>query len=164
MKQTSTPAQLEYNTVFIRTARPSDIEDVGDNMRQMDKMECLLHSGVGPRDAIRRGFETDFHTWTICSKETKKPLACFGIGPVPAHDFNYIWMLCTDDLLEVTGREFVKASKAWVTFLVNHYNRPCMNEVYIKNTLAMRWLKWCGATFNEPDEKEFSLFTITPND
>lgn len=160
----STPVQLEYKNVYIRSARPSDIEDVGDNMRHIDKLECLLSSGTTARNAIKHGLENDYHTWTICSNNTKKPLACFGIGPVQPEHTNYIWLLCTDDLVKESGREFAVASKAWVKFLVNQYKLPCVNEVYTKNTLAMRWLEWCGASFEEPDEKDFSLFIIYPNE
>lgn len=163
LKQTSTPVRLEYKTVYIRSSRPSDISDVGDNLRSMDKLECLLHSGVSPREAIRNGMETDYHTWTICSNNTKKPLACFGIGPVQPEHTNYIWLLCTEDLITETGREFVVASREWVKHLVNRFKLPCVNEVYSKNTTAIRWLKWCDAVIEEPNEKDFSLFIIYPN-
>lgn len=163
-KPTSTPVQLEYKNVYIRSALPSDIEDVGDNMREIDKLECLLSSGTRPRDAIRTGLENDFHTWSICSNKTKKPLACFGVGPLMPNETNYIWLLCTDDLIKESGSEFAKASKAWVKFIVNHYQLPCVNEVHTENTLALRWLKWCGAIVEEPKENDFSLFTIHPNE
>ena len=163
-KPTSIPVHLEYKNVYIRSALPSDIEEVGDNMREIDKMECMLYSGTSPRDAIRHGLETDFHTWSICSNKTKKPLACFGVGPLMPEHTNYIWLLCTDDLIKESGREFAKASRAWVKFIVNHYQLPCVNEVHIENTHALRWLKWCGATIADPQENDFSLFIIHPNE
>ena len=162
-KPTSTPVQLEYNNVYIRSSRELDCEEVGRNMRHIDKLECLLTSGSNPIDAVKTGLKHDYHTWTICEKETNTPLACFGIGQIVKDDSNYIWLLSTDRLLEVAGFEFAKASKAWVQFIVNHYKLPCFNRVHVHNTVAIRWLKWCGAEFSEDTSTDFLSFQITPS-
>ena len=163
-KPTSTPVQLEYNNVYLRSARNSDCAEVGTNMRHVDKLECLLTSGASPTQAVSLGLKQDYHTWTICEKETHTPLACFGIGEILKDDSNYIWLLATDRLLEVAGFEFAKASKAWVQFIVNHYKLPCVNRVHIQNTVAIRWLKWCGAKFTDSPTSDFLSFQINPNE
>lgn len=162
-KPTSTPVQLEYKSVYIRSARKSDCADVGANLRHIDKLECLLTSGVSPAQALTVGLEQDFHTWTICENETHTPLACFGIGELVKDDSNYIWLLSTDRLLEVAGFEFARASKAWVRFIVNHYKLPCVNRVHVNNTVAIRWLKWCGAKFAGDSSSDFLSFQINPS-
>lgn len=162
-KPTSTPVQLEYKSVYIRSARKEDCEEVGRNMRHIDKLECLLTSGSSPTAAVKTGLENDYHTWTICEKETHTPLACFGIGELVKDDSNYIWLLSTNRLLDVAGFEFARASRAWVSYIVNHYKLPCVNHVHVHNTIAIRWLKWCGAEFFEDFSNDFLSFQINPS-
>ena len=162
-KPTSTPVQLEYNNVYLRSARKSDCEEVGINMRHIDKLECLLTSGSTPTQALSLGLQQDYHTWTICAKDDHAPLACFGIGQCVKDTTNYIWLLSTDRLLQVAGFEFAKASKAWLSFIVNHYELPCVNHVHVQNTTAIRWLKWCGAEFSEDSTSDFLSFQINPS-
>ena len=155
----STPVQLEYKTAYIRRATPDDCVAVGENMRAIDKLEC---SGASPVDAVLKGLETDYLTFTIVSQDTDEPLACFGIGPATPNETNYIWLLTTDRLFDVTGLEFARASKAWVTFIVNLYGLPCVNYIHPENTTVKRWLQWCGATFSEPLSSGLIPFQITP--
>lgn len=160
---TSIPVQLEYNNVYIRSTRTSDCEEVGVNMRHIDKLECLWSSGSSPTHALLLGLKQDYHTWTICAKDDKEPLACFGIGELIKGKTNYIWLLSTDRLLKVAGFEFAKASKVWLSFIVNHYKLPCVNKVHTHNTTTVRWLKWCGASFSDEPESDFLSFQINPS-
>ena len=162
-KSTSIPVQIEYNNAYIRAARKSDCDEVGVNMRHIDKLECELTSGSTPTQALELGLAQDFQTWTICDKKDRTPLACFGIGELIKDETNYIWLLTTDRLFQVAGFEFAKASKAWLSFIVNHYNLPCVNHVHVQNTLAIRWLKWCGAEFSDDDSSDFLSFQINPS-
>jgi hypothetical protein len=132
-------------------------------MRHIDKLECLLTSGSTPTQALDLGLKQDYHTWTICAKDDHAPLACFGIGELIKDNTNYIWLLSTDRLLQVAGFEFAKASKAWLSFIVNHYKLPCVNHVHVQNTTAIRWLKWCGAEFSDDDSTDFLSFQINPS-
>ena len=162
-KPTSIPVQLEYNNVYIRSARKSDCDEVGANMRHIDRLECLWTHGSSPTQALLLGLKQDYHTWTICDTDDHTPLACFGIGELIKDETNYIWLLSTERLLTVAGFEFAKASKVWLHFIVNHYKLPCVNQVHTHNTTTVRWLKWCGADFSEDVSSGFLSFQINPS-
>lgn len=157
----STPVQLEYKTAYIRSASKEDCVYVGQNMREIDKLEC---SEDNPVDSVLKGLSTDYATFTIFSRETDTPLACFGIGPLTPNETNYIWLLTTSDIFDVTGIEFAKASKAWIEFIVSLYGLPCVNDIHPDNHIVKRWLGWCGATFGSLNQNSGMIpFQIKPS-
>ena len=161
----STPERTEYNSGYIRPTTDEDCLTVAADMRHIDQLECLLsQNAMRPLNALRHGLKHDFETWTVCSRKDDEAMACFGVGPLYKDETNYIWLLCTDRLLEEASFEFAKASRKWVSYLVNKYKLPCVNQVHCYNYAAIRWLKWCGAEFDHTIPSDFIPFQLNPSE
>lgn len=162
LKQTSTPEHVEYKKVHIRTTVESDFKPVADNMREMDVLECRLN-GHDPLQALESSIGSDYASYTIVCNETDTPLACFGIGYINM-SYDYIWMLATDKLVETAGFEFARESKKVVQRLQSSAMKPLTNMVHKDNKVAIRWLRFCGAKFNDhPFTDNLIQFIIEPN-
>lgn len=153
--------QAEFNRVHIRRTVEDDLPRVAENMRAIDRLECLLGGDRPPIDALTAGLRADFETYTILSNDTDEPLAIFGIGPM-SETAHYVWLLGTDALLPEAGFQFARESRKWVSYLVNKHGLPCFNRVHKDNLIAIRWLRFCSAEFGEPIY-DFIPFTLYPS-
>lgn len=153
--------QTEFNRVHIRQTTEDDIPQVAENMRVIDRLECLLSGNCSPTYALKAGLCTDFETYTILSNTSDKPLAIFGIGPM-SKTHHYLWLLGTDDLITEAGFQFARESRKWVDYLVNKYGLPCFNRVHKDNRIAIRWLRFCNAELGDPVD-DFIPFTLYPS-
>ena len=153
--------RAEFNRVHIRWAEKEDLPHIAENMRAIDRLECLLGGGRHPIDALTAGFRTDFETYTILSNDTDEPLAVFGVGPM-SEEAHYVWLLGTDALIPKAGFQFARESRKWVSHIVNKHGLPCFNRVHKDNLIAIRWLRFCNAEFGEPIY-DFIPFTLYPS-
>lgn len=77
------------------------------------------------------------------------PVGVFGVTPFEG-DVGIPWMLVTNRFMEVR-HDFKRQCRPWV----DHFQRiypHLINFVSEENTIAIRWLKWCGFTFGETVE------------
>ena len=56
-----------------------------------------------------------------------------------------VWMLASKDIEKVTI-PFLRQNKAVINF-INQLHPVLHNVVDARNTLHLKWLKWCGFTF-----------------
>lgn len=133
-------------------------------MRPMDAFECSC-GGHDPYEALKVALQLDTCTFTIVDKFDHTPLAMFGCG-----DFDglpYIWALASDLLIPRAGRDFIRHSPEWIHGMLKAIGGTAYNYVYSENFDAIRWLKRCGAAFeNQPvliNNQPFFKFTITQN-
>ncbi len=117
------------------------VERIYPYMRKADQIEvaCMGHT---PREALMSGLENDDVTLTALDPEGV-PFAMFGVGQVNAQA--YIWWLATDSVMD-NSYDFIKASRKWTQILTKPYGAT-FNYVHEDNKLAIKWLKFCGASF-----------------
>ena len=129
-------------------------------MRKADQIEiaCMGHS---PRDSLMAGLENDDVTLTALDADDV-PFAMFGVGQVA--DFAYIWCLGTDGVNDNTY-DFLRASRKYTQALTKPYG-VTFNYVHEDNKAALRWLKFCKASFLSEltiSNQTFYQFAITKN-
>lgn len=61
----------------------------------------------------------------------------------------YIWLITTDKV-EEHQFTFVRQSQIWIGYMLNTYPTLC-GHAEIGNKRGIRWLKWLGARFGQPD-------------
>lgn len=70
------------------------------------------------------------------------------IPPTLLSDSAWLWLLTTDIVAEHKFL-FIRNSQRWIEEALEIY--PCIKgDVILDNAPAKRWLKWLGATFQEP--------------
>ena len=117
------------------------VERIYPFMRRADQIEvaCMGHT---PREALMSGLENDDVTLTALDPEGV-PFAMFGVGQAGA--VAYIWCLGTDSVSD-NAYDFIKASREWTQRLTKPYGAT-FNYVHEDNKLAIKWLKFCDASF-----------------
>lgn len=120
-----------------------DAKYVAENMRKRDREE-LSKLGKTPFEAVNEGLASA-ECFTLAVDET--PIMIFGMEPAGI-DSAIIWALGTDDVFKYR-KEFLKQSIKWRDSYLSDYSR-LFNHVDVDNKESIRWLKWLGATFDEP--------------
>lgn len=117
------------------------VERIYPYMRKADQVEIAC-MGQEPRQALLTALEFDDVTLTALDREGV-PFAMFGVGQVD--DQAYIWCLGTDSITD-NAYNFLKASREWTQELIKPYG-AAFNFVHEDNLSAIKWLKFCGASF-----------------
>lgn len=125
-------------------ANMSHIQHLVDNLREADlkEVKCFVDD---VKIAFRAALFNDDLTYTVLDKNDI-PYVMFGAGTNAKE--HYIWMLGTYDV-EKYKRTFTRHCREWVNYFVKKYKKV-YNYVHVENKLAIKWLMWCGATFDEP--------------
>jgi hypothetical protein len=125
--------------------RPSVEDDaalLAPSLRQADVEEIEAASGMSPLDALRKGYETSLQPLTAVWRG--RPIAMFGcVRETP--DIGRIWMLGSDGVVKAKSR-FIRESRPWF----RHISLPfkgVTNIVDMRNSVHIRWLRWCGVRF-----------------
>ncbi len=145
----------------IVVAHPRHIPYLAQNIRKADLLEVACMSG-NPKKAFEQALENDIATLTVLDPQDI-PYAMFGVGK--CNEETYIWMLGTNDVTKYKF-EFLKRCRDWVWAFVDEYEEV-FNFVHVDNTLAIKWLTWCKATFSNEFEingQKFMKFTIIKED
>lgn len=129
----------------VKRATEDDIKNIAPRLRQIDKDEIMASSGSVPEECLLRALN-DFPalgTWAVYNNGT--PEIIFGCTLSADPNMGIPWMVSTDALAKAP-REFIKKCKMWITGFQKQF--PVLkNFVSAKNTLHIRWLKWCGFEF-----------------
>ena len=122
-------------------ATADHIERIYPFMRRDDQIEvaCMGHT---PEQALRAGMQNDDATLTALDADGV-PFAMFGVGQFSANA--YIWCLGTDGVAD-NAYNFLKASRKFTQALTKPYG-VTFNYVHASNEAALKWLKFCRASF-----------------
>lgn len=145
----------EGHSIVIATKEHS--KELTECMREMDKLECICF-GVEPDKAVVSSMNNSDMSFTVMTKDNKV-MAMFGAGE---GDEPFIWMLGTDQV-ERYAKDFLRHCRKWVWSLAEHYG-SVSNWIHADNLVCIKWLRWCGAVFSEPqliNNELFRKFTIT---
>lgn len=149
---------FQQGTHKLIKAKKSHIDDIVPFIRKEDRLEVAC-MGSTPEESLHRAFETDDATLTIVDGGDV-PIAMLGVGQVI--DMAYIWMLGTDAVRDASY-DFLKASRKVTQSLTKPYGAT-FNFVHKENKTAIKWLKFCGATFTRTlsfNNQPFYEFIIT---
>lgn len=141
--------------ITVEEATESDIFDFIHNVRDSDKEEVRLATGgKNIVDAMRDWKKYNTHA-VKCDGEL------IGVGGWTENwDDNgvNVWLLLTNEVMN-HKIEFLRWSKQYHDDLLNKYVYV-WNNVYLKNTLHVSYLKWLGAHFHPYHGGEWALFII----
>lgn len=119
--------------------------DVGDALRRSPVGDI-----PGANEIMDNYLESSIDVFTGFADDQ---VACiFGlIAPTVLSDRAYLWMLHTN-LVEQNKFLFIRHSQIWVRRVLQTYNE-IYGHALLGNDPGIRWLRWLGATFDEPDGK-----------
>jgi hypothetical protein len=131
---------IEGNCTVVK-ATEEHAESIYPFLRKADQIE-IAHMGHHPKDALLLGLVNDDVTYTALDSEGV-PFAMFGAGQL--EEGGYIWCLGTDGVQD-NAYDFLKASRKYTQQLTEPYGAT-FNYVHDDNKAALKWLKFCGASF-----------------
>lgn len=132
----------------VREARPEDIPELKDRLRQADVEEVWASGHYTPEAALRLSYLSSTMRYTV--EHENRAVAMFGVAPVSLlSDKGSPWLLGSDDLLRIKipflrqSRDYVQEMLTVCPYLENY--------VDVRNTLSIVWLKWCGFKMEEAE-------------
>lgn len=141
----------------IRPATADDMAAILADVRQADVDE-MAALGTTPEAAMRSGLRIS--NWVATGLVDDVPVCMFGVAPANAlGGIGAPWMLSANGLTKAR-RPFIEACRPVIAEMLRDYPRLC-NVVDVRNTVAIRWLKWLGFEFNvSPAPLNGQLFLI----
>ena len=139
----------EGHSILIATKEHA--KELTKGMRDMDKLECFS-VGVDPSKAVESSMDYSDMSFTIMTKDNKV-MAIFGAGQA---NEPFIWMLGTNQV-DRYAKDFLKHCRNWVWAFASFYG-SVSNRIHVDNLVCIKWLKWCGAEFGEPESFKGELF------
>lgn len=130
---------------YVKAYEEGDAERLVPVLREADRQEAFAASGCTPLVAILKGVEWSSFPLTIMDDQ-EHVAGIFGV--VPFHSgAGVIWMLGSDALTHAPlSWQFIRRSREWCDQLNKQF--PILfNIVDERNTVHIRWLKWCGFVF-----------------
>ena len=129
---------------------PAALEHVDlmkDNMRQQDIAEVKAASGGDIGRALENGIKISTRCWSVLLND--EPVGVFGVAPKSLLSVKGIpWLLGTNDIPKIKW-VIKRKSKHFLNLMFQEF--PVLeNHVDVRNTLSVRWLKWMGFQFAEP--------------
>jgi len=133
--------QLENN--HFRLSTLDDIKYLAPRLRFEDKREILSNSGLTPYEALYFSYIHSDISFTVVNKKNE-PVAIFGVNDV-GNNVGAIWLLATNDLA-TAQISFLRQCRDVVKVFNTKY-KILWNFVDCRNSLHIKWLKWCGFKF-----------------
>ena len=124
-------------------AKYKDCLTLGHNLRKEDEAEIKALVNLKGPQALILGF-THSHICISIFTSDHKICGMFGVQGQIGKDAA-VWMLASKDIEKVTI-PFLRQNKAVINF-INQLHPVLHNVVDARNTLHLKWLKWCGFTF-----------------
>lgn len=119
--------------------------------------EHLATAAPVDQDTMHRAMRNSEHVW-LCMQDTKIICVWGLIAPTLLSDRAYLWMYTTKHMHEHVF-VFIRHSQRALEAALEHYP-IIVGHTLIGNTKAVRWLKWLGAKFDEPQGQALP-FSIT---
>ena len=132
-----------------RLATFDDVADVASRLRKADQEEGWATLGRDPALFLSLGYDPS-RTWVLFNAKGEN-VALAGVAKTKEDGVGQVWMVATD-LLEKHSIEFLKHTPRFIDMLHEEY--PLLfNWVDARNTVHLKWLKWCGFSFIQRHEK-----------
>lgn len=138
---------MTTNGPIADTFHPADIAFVADNLRDSDRAEIQASYAAEPLEALTRSVQASTLKWTI--RDGDLVIGIFGVGAVSMmSDHGSPWLLATPDI-ENIRMTFLRQSRICIGRMLDQHSF-LENWVDVRNTTSVKWLKWCGFKFDEP--------------
>ena len=134
---------LQEHRSHFRLSTLEDLKYLAPRLRYEDKREILASVGMTPIDALTLSYYASDLVFTIVNPKDE-PVAIFGVGGTK-NGVGGICLLATDNLKDIKF-PFLKENKKVINFLNTKY-KILWNFVDCRNSLHIKWLKWCGFKF-----------------
>ena len=134
---------LQEQVSHFRLTSLEDLKYLAPRLRYEDKREILASVGMIPLDALLFSYSNSDLVFTIVSPKDEA-VAIFGVGRLE-NGVGGVWLLATDNLKDIKFA-FLKENKKVINFLNTKY-KILWNFVDCRNSLHIKWLKWCGFKF-----------------
>jgi hypothetical protein len=135
--------QHQQESNHFRLTSLEDIKYLALRLRYEDKQEIIASTGLKPYEALLKGYLENVIVFTIVNTKNK-PVGIFGVNDC-GNGLGAIWLVATNDLSTVQI-SFLRQCREVVKVFNNKY-KILWNFVDCRNSLHIKWLKWCGFKF-----------------
>lgn len=147
MKSEIQKVYYDRNGIIVRPTLADDILYLKDNLRPSDVQEIWASHHFQPHNALYAGFRDSVLCLSIINRGL--PIGIFGLNS--EHLFSnsaIIWFLSTPHLYRIKIR-FLRHCDYFIDLMLGMY--PYLyNWVDARNVESIEWLKFCGATIEDP--------------
>ena len=131
--------------ITVRRSKVHDAPPLAAGLRPADLQEIKSHVGEDPVAHIERSIMCSDPGYTILNA-INIPVAVFGVIPDAREaGVGKIWMLASDEFVSYRYL-FLRHCRDWIERLQQEYS-VLWNYIDARNTVHIRWLKWCGFIF-----------------
>lgn len=135
---------------FMRGATLEDCYELAPKLRKEDIEEIKANANYKPEDALIQGFQFS-EVPLVIANEKDEVVSMFGCCPITNTPSALVWLLASDGLQKIS-KPFLRNNRMVIDIFQKRY--PILyNFVDVRNTLHIRWLKWCGFTFINKHEQ-----------
>ena len=127
---------------YFRPSVLTDCLELAPKLRQQDLNEITASHGMSAVNTLSLSFKISNETNTIIHEG--EVIGMFGYGS-DGDEVAVPWLLASDKLPKIS-KEFLPQSKRWVDGVAAAYP-VLVNRVDVRNTVAIRWLKFLGFKF-----------------
>lgn len=134
---------------YIRDAKESDLALIEANIREADQIELEYSSGSVSK-ALRYSFLSAFMC-RVCECEAGI-VAIYGVSPLSwSQGVGSPWLIGTRLLEGRHKRALLLFGKPIMNEFKRYFPGRLENYVHVDNDKSIRWLRWLGFSFGEPE-------------
>jgi len=143
-------------SVVVRVVTTIDAAELAPRLREEDKRELELASGMSVEDALRASVDASDEVWI--GEEDGKVIAVGGVRFI--HGFGIPWLVATPEALKYP-KKLVQVGRETTSRWVQNCTCLC-NAAWSGNPRHIEWLKRIGFTFGMPlpDKPQFLPFVM----
>jgi len=124
----------------------ADARALAPYLRKEDRDEIMAAVGLTPLQALPLCAAVSDPCWSMIGDDGAI-IGMFGVAPTHDELSGAVWMLAADALTQPRHAfQFLRQCRQWVDEMQARF--PLLyNFVDARNTVHIRWLRWCGFTF-----------------
>ena len=135
---------MSFEHEHVRAATMEDVKFLGSRLRHEDEREVKASLYPNGAIALAEGLEISEECYVALRPDTGEPAVMFGVVRGAVGYWSTVWLMGTEDI-RTYWKVFAQGSKECVAYLSEKYG-AIGNWVDVRNTVHVRWLKWCGFT------------------
>ncbi len=145
--------ESKKNVIEIIETTKEHVEYLANNLRKLDEKELFYMRGKNAKEELR--ISVEYSIWTKSVLYNDECIAIFGFAKHNANDSKGVpWLLASDKLQKLSIR-----IARLCPFYINKMLEDAQyleNYILSEHTHSIKWLKWLGFSFDEP--QEFGIF------
>lgn len=150
----------------IRKGRDRDVYELVGKLREADRNELYASDGQDPDLTLIKSWQNSKRRWSAFHNDTLAFVFGVTVSKDMSEGIGIPWLLGSDEVLKVR-KSFIKESNKYLDLMLSEFD-ILVNLVDTRNTLSIRWLKWLGFEFKDPqafgyENRPFVVFTKMRN-